>query len=222
MRSEPAGNCTAYAPCGVRGLTLVELTISMLIMAAIAGTGGRLFLTALSVSGELDDRARARQSAVLIIDQLRQDAANLIPARIREIEPYEELIDPTKGAMINQLLIRIPQGYSTDLAPPDAQAMIVRYAVSLNPDQSLSLSRSRQFFGASGAIGEPISGVLAHNIGDFSLLPIYRNTGGGGSSGGETVSPSGIEVHVRFNLGKNEVYSISHFLPAPAQGPSDK
>jgi hypothetical protein len=170
----------------------------MLILSIIAGIGAQSFLIVLRAEQEMDEGTAAIKAMQLVLDELRLDAGNLIPAEMGGHQPYEEGVDSAHGTPVYRLLTRLPERYSREEHLGQTQALLVEFALEQDSADELQLVYSKQPVGASGKIGEPFKGVLAEHVAQFTLTPEMGSDdaeGSGAESGeGAASVPKGLNV----------------------------
>jgi prepilin-type N-terminal cleavage/methylation domain-containing protein len=205
----------------VRGITLIELVVAMLVFSVIAGVASEAFLTASGISRDVRARSGVYQQADFAIAEIRRDVANILPGKIGVFLPYEEGVNLETGANVYRVLTRVPEGYSfSEREKGKAQAEFVEYAVLQQDATHLKLTRTKRVIGASGLMGEAFEGALVLGLAGFSLTPTFAESEGEEGGEEDVKVPRAIKIAMEFRMRDGERVSFASSLPVrsePAQ-----
>lgn len=183
----------------LRGITLVELVISMVILSVISGVAAQSFLLVLRADREMEDRSAAMRTLQLVRDEVQRNVSNLLPAQMGTFVPFAEVAEPGGRTVTYKLLTRLPETFSREEAAGIAQAMLVEFTISSSSEGAGRLTYSKQAIGPGGRLGEPLSGVLADNLAFFRLSAV-ANTEEGEPGDSQVVVPKAIDLSMQFSL----------------------
>jgi prepilin-type N-terminal cleavage/methylation domain-containing protein len=209
-----------------RGVTLVELIVSMLIVSIIGLVAGRGLLLTLRVDRETRERSRVHENARRTVDALRRTCGNLMPLRVGEYGPYSEGVDPARDATLYRFVTRMPEhslggsiveSITGRVGPGDVEAIVMCYSLLPQDEGGMLLSRSRQYLGSGGLVGDPLEGVVSEGIRNFHVTPVFEEESGdseGGNSGEGAVEVLvAFDVRVEYDLADDKPYLVAVQLP---------
>ncbi|HBF33158.1 TPA: hypothetical protein DDW35_01215 [Candidatus Sumerlaeota bacterium] len=208
-----------------KGLTLVELVISMLILSVIGATGGVAFVHAMRVHRQVRERSLAFEKMHTAADMVRRIASNLGPAKVVGMDPYAEVSDPDTGAKVYQCIVRVPERLSGEKALKTLGEVMRLWVVSEGELQSLHLSR--QYLGTEGLLGQAEECILAENLRGFTLEPVYETEkqekdgqqDAQGGEGEDTEVLASLKVWIDVNLSDEKGVSTSLVIPVRNRPP---
>ena len=189
------------------GFTLVELIISMLIISIIGSVGVRSFIQVLKVNDELRECSEAYENARMVTDELSHTISNIIPYKIGGVDIYSEGIELDGNEKTYSFLTRIPEKYMMNQIPEDAQSLLVKYKISRNEKDLLSLSCSKSFVTITGIGEDIIEGTIVSNLSDIQFTPMFDNVGE------NNVVPVSFTIKQEYRIEKNRKYSTEIQLP---------